>query len=241
MLTLVCASLCAYGQPSFEAASIKPGNPSADGSSARSTPGMFVMENMSLKEWMELAFDVKDFSLVGPPWLDSARFNVTARSSDPAAKWADTQAMLRNLLVERFKMAFHREPKLLPAYVLVVDKKGLKLTPSTATKGNSNMNEGRVVRITATHVTVADLAEMLSHQLHGPVKDLTGLTGYYDVKLQYAPFDNGIGESGRSKEDTPASTVFAALQEQAGLRLETRKTQVDILVIDHIERQPTEN
>jgi uncharacterized protein (TIGR03435 family) len=237
---LVCVSLCVRAQ-SFEVASIKPADPSAYGSSARSTPGQFVMENMSLKEWMEIAFDVKDFSLAGPPWLDSARFNVTARAPEPAAKWAVTQAMLRNLLVERFKMAFHREPKMLPAYVLVVDKKGLKLTPSTATEGNSNTSEGRVVRITATHVTLADLADMLSQQLRGPVKDSTGLTGYYNVKLQYAPYDAAASESARSKEDNPASSVFAALQEQAGLKLETRKTQVDILVIDYIERQPSEN
>jgi uncharacterized protein (TIGR03435 family) len=126
---LALAALVAPCQPSFETASIKPADPAANGSSMRGTPGLMTMANFSLKDWIKVAFGLKDFSLVGPAWLESAHFNVTAKGR-PASTREEISAMLQNLLEERFKLAYHRESKVLPAYALVADKKGAKLKPS---------------------------------------------------------------------------------------------------------------
>jgi uncharacterized protein (TIGR03435 family) len=229
--------LAAFGAlcQSFETASIKPADPAANGSSMGGTPGMMKMENVSLKDWIEVAFGLKDFSLVGPAWLESARFNVMAKG--PVASTREQiSAMLQNLLVERFKLAYHRESKVMPAYALVVDKKGAKLKPSSEGQMGTNTSMGRIARIDAKHVTMADFADSLSQQLDRPVKDLTGITGTYDVKLEWAP-DSSAAE----RENPNAVSIFAALQDQAGLRLEARKLPIDILVVDSIERQPTDN
>jgi len=233
-LVLALAALGAQCQ-SFETASIKPADPAANGGSMSGTPGMMRMENFSLKDWIQIAFGLKDFSLVAPAWLESAHFNVTAKGPSASTR-EETSAMLQNLLVERFKLAYHRESKVLPAYALVLDKKGLKLTPSPEGEMSCSTNMGRVARVTAKHATMAELADLLSHQLDRPVKDLTGITGAYDVKLEWTP-DNSAAE----RENPNAISIFSALQDQAGLRLEARKLPVDILVVDSIQRQPTDN
>jgi uncharacterized protein (TIGR03435 family) len=234
-LLLLLAAVGAPCQPAIEAASIKPSNSVSGDSSMHGSPGQVTMENISLKQWIEVAFGLKDFTLAGPDWLESARFNVAVKMSSPPTTREQFATVLRTLLIERFKLVYHNESKVVPAYALVVDKKGLKLTASPEGEMKSNTSVGALARITATHATMEELADVLSEQLDRPVKDMTGITGAYDVKLVYAP------ETSATKENSTAASIFAALQEQAGLRLEGRKLPVKILVVDSIQRQPTEN
>jgi len=224
----------------FEVAAIKPADPAATGTSTHMMRGQLVMENVSLKECVERAFHVKDYSLAGPSWLDSARFNIVAKPPEGAPR-EQFDEMLQTLLAERFGLMYHRESKILPAFALVVDKKGLKLKPVQANVQGGGWSMGRG-RLTANQLTMRAFAEMLSLHLNHPVKDMTGLSEAYTIKLVYVPDDAPATEAPAVVDGIPAaSSIFAALQEQAGLRLETQKLAIDILVVDRMERQPTEN
>lgn len=237
---LAVAALCVCAQPAFEVASIKPADPNANGSSTHSNAGRITMENVSLKDCIKQAFEVKDFSISGPAWLDSARFNITAKIPDGAPA-RQVGAMLEALLAQRFGLRYHRETRVLAAYALVVDKKGLKLQSVDQPKqGGWAMGPGM---IQANNITMPMFAEVLSMQLNHPVKDMTGLKGVYDFKLRYTA-DDFAADRGGSDQDRPVpagGSIFTLLQEQAGLKLEPQRLPVEILVVEHIERQPTAN
>jgi uncharacterized protein (TIGR03435 family) len=158
--------------------------------------------------------------------------------------------MLRKLLEERFQLKTHTETKELPTYTLVVGKGGAKLTESQgggAQQGQRMMRMGRG-QIDAQGVTMAGLAQQLGMQLGRNVTDKTGLAGNYDVKLEWTPEPgHGAGQFGGPPAgealppvDSSGPTIFTALQEQLGLRLESDKGPVEILVIDSVVK-PTEN
>lgn len=188
--------------------------------------------------------------------------------SDPhqLTKAQRTQA-LQSLLADRFKLAVHTETKEASIYVLTVAKGGPKLSaskPSGAPPANlpPNLPPGAVVRnyptdgpprggmmmrmsgpgnVTVTAMTMAQLANMLSQQLHKTVVDQTGLTGAYDFTLQWTPDNLSTSPTGDIQAPEPSGpTIFTAVQEQLGLKLESTKGPVNTVVIDHIE-PPSEN
>jgi len=164
------------------------------------------------------------------------------------------------LLTERFKLEAHKEDRPRSGYVLVVDKGGPKFKEDDP-KANfmgSNARPGLMLYGAFGHgalkgvMTMATLAGNLSTQGYGPVQDLTGLTGKYDIDLTWTPdkaFEHRAGDATASAATTPGTDIpapegpglFAALRESLGLRLERRNVQVQFVVIDHIERIPTEN
>jgi uncharacterized protein (TIGR03435 family) len=122
----------------------------------------------------------------------------------------------------------------MPAYALLVDKKGLKVQPVEGEPQDwGDFGPGR---LTANHTTMSLFAESLSTQLNRPVKDMTNIPGIYDIKLRWTP----EGADPSVNPSLPTS-IFTALQEIAGLKLEPQRLPIEILVVDHIERQPTEN
>ena len=232
---LVLAAAAARGQ-SFEVASIKPADAHANGSSTNTSTGRFSIENFSLKDCLKWAFEVKDFSLEGPAWLGSPRFDIVAKPPAGASR-RDYPAMLQALLVERFGLAFHRETKLLPAYAMVVNRKGFRGKPAPEEeRGGETWGPGLVE---GRHETLAGFADLLSRHLNLPVEDHTGIAGAYDIRLTYVPDD--ARPTVRPEDPSAASSIFAAIEEQAGLRLEKTRLPVRILVVDRMERQPTEN
>jgi bla regulator protein blaR1 len=177
-------------------------------------------------------------------------------------KQMDVQRLrLQALLEDRFQLKFHRETKEGPIYALVVAKNGTKLKPSEQKEGQRRpmMRMGRG-RIESQGITMAQLADMLSMQTGRKVLDRTALTGNYDVKLDYTPDQSqggpGFGGPGGREPGGPGPgpeggmgppppdpngpTIFTALQEQLGLKLESQKGPVEVLVIDHVEK-PSEN
>ncbi len=247
---------------SFDAASVRPG-PAANagrftmtGGPGTSDPTFLRYANIPLKRVLMLAYDVKYWQVVGPGWLDSSRFEITARIPEGSTK-EQSLAMMRNLLVERFQMTVHRETKELPIYALVQDKTGAKLKASADGAVDENAiatvkkNEGKdgfpvltpgaagiVVetrngraRISGFHADLAKLADFLSNQLGRPVFDQTGIAGAFDFEVYYRPENGAMEEPG----------IFDALRERLGLRLEARKGPVEMLVIDHVEKVPTGN
>jgi uncharacterized protein (TIGR03435 family) len=236
----ILAALAAFGQteppPAFEVASVKP-NTSGSGSSRTSgTTGQLTITNRSLKELIKMAYSVQDFQLSAPDWLGSAKFDIVAKI--PAgAQNNQLPAMMQALLAERFHLAVHRESKEMPAYALVVGKSGPKLQQvepgGTSVSDNENNNSRQ---ITAERVSMTVLAQTLARVVEHPVIDQTGLGGVFSLKLQYTP-DNAKSDG----PDAAGPSIYAALQEQLGLKLQTQKLPVEVIVVDYVERVPTEN
>jgi uncharacterized protein (TIGR03435 family) len=224
------AQSAAVPHAQFEVASIKPGAPGAHGPTFYNpTRERFAVESITTKALIAYAYDVREFQISGGPgWLASEEYTIVARPEGDAGG-ERILAMVRSLLAERFHLTVHRESKEMPVLELVTAKGGPKLQPSLSAAG-PEVRGGRG-RVIARNVTL----EMLAAQLAGrvlvrPVLDRTGVPGKFDINLEWT-----LDES----SDTGPS-VFTALEEQLGLKLETRKGPVDLLVIDHVER-PTEN
>jgi uncharacterized protein (TIGR03435 family) len=253
----------------FEVASVKP-NPSTSGrftmsgGPGTSDPGRISYTNIMLRRVLLNAYEVKNYQISGPDWLDTLRFDITAKLPDSATK-DQFQSMLRNLLEARFQMTVHREAKELPIYALLVAKGGPKIraTAEDAASGGEPPEDqlatirtgegkdgfpalslqapGLVIetrngraRVTAKEVSMTKFAELLSGQVGRPVVDMTGLAVNYSFVVYFTP-------EGPDSADGSEPSIFAGLQEQLGLRLEARKGPVELLVIDHAEKVPTEN
>jgi uncharacterized protein (TIGR03435 family) len=307
----------------FEVASIKPAPPPVpdgrgrimiagpSGGPGTKDPGRIHYPFMSLKNLLMSAYDVKNFQISGPPWLDTERFDITA-TMPPETTKEQFRVMLQNLLAERFKLTIHRETKDLPMYSLLVAKGGPKMTESappappkegddappppppsrpkigadgfpelpaaiTGRAGIFNMMMPGRGRMIGSQQTMHDLADRLSGQLSRPVTDETELAKKYDFTLTYSteglsmmgpmgpmpppggggggvavavagPAGGGGGGAGGG--GTPAASqpeaeappdIFHAIQAQLGLRLESKKGPVELIVIDHMEKTATDN
>jgi uncharacterized protein (TIGR03435 family) len=172
---------------------------------------------------------VKDNQVAGgPKWLDEDRFDINAKAEGPA-NGLQLLVMLQTLLAERFQLVLHHEEKIASAYALVLAKSGLKIQPVDGA-GGSHSNGGKG-KITAQGITMAALADTLTRNVGSPVVDLTGVSGAYDFTLEW---------STEGDPDDVQSALFAALQQQLGLKLEMRKLPLDLLVVDRAEK-PSEN
>jgi Protein of unknown function (DUF3738). len=239
-------------RPEFEVASIKPSKPGTPGVSVHFDRGGLTASNASLQFLIHVAYQVENYQISGAPdWLNSQKFNIAARvpPNTPMDQLGDRlRPMLRTLLLDRFKLAVRRETKVLPGYALVVAKTVAKLRASTVEQGSEEkpLFTGRRGDLSAERVTITQLAETLSRTLGSPVLDMTGIKGVFELHLRWTPDENPLmkkpAESGEAPaEPADAPTIFTALQEQLGLKLEARKVPVEILVIDHVERTPSEN
>lgn len=211
--------------PSFDVASVKPANPNAVGSNTDSDPGRITMQNVTLKRCIMRAYEAPDIQITGgPKWIDKSRFDIEARADHPAG-YAELNQMLQTLLAERFHLALHHETRSLQGYAIAVAKNGLKMKPAQpGTRGHTNDGPGSVV---STATSISRLALKLSVLLGVPVVDETGVTGTFDFTLHWVPED--------AADPTAGPSLFTAIQEQLGLRLEARKVQTDMLVVDRAE------
>ncbi len=233
---LACCPALLLAQAAFDVASVKPTlhGRKADGSSHSSidmpSPGRFVTANSSLAELIRFAYEIKDYQLSGPVWLndDSECFDIAATAPTTTTP-RDMSKMVQTLLAERFHLAVHRETKVLPVYRLVAGKRAPNLRQS-ATDGDRSSTSSSGGRMTFTDVSMSDFAYQLSRELNRPVLDATELKGSFDFTLRYDAHDSGNGPS-----------LFTALQEQLGLRLESAKAPIDVIVVDHIDKLPTAN
>jgi uncharacterized protein (TIGR03435 family) len=219
-----------FGQ-TFEVASVKP-NPSGSGHSDIDVDGNLLrMNNVTLKACITWAFRMTDSQVYGPDWLGSERFDIVAKAE--AGK--PQPEMLASVLAERFKLAVHRETKELTIYALVVAKNGPKLKKVDPGEDDTTSRRGH---LTATRVSMSGLARFLAGpnvRLGRPVVDKTGLDGVFDFNLDWSP------EGSQEKAADALPSIFIALQEQLGLKLDAQKGPVEVLVVDHVEKIPTEN
>jgi uncharacterized protein (TIGR03435 family) len=239
LAVLASAHLCGQASHEFEVATIKPAPPQSEGwtqtqMSSDADSGKLTYSNVNLKEVIGKAYQVQRYQINGPDWLETERFDVVAKFP-PHSAAEQVPLMLQALLADRFKLTVHRETKELPVYALTVAKNGPKFnTAETATgiTSNSNRTQWHVV---AT-VSMEGFAEFLTSEAGRPVLDKTGLRGSYKMTLDWAR-DNA--PAGNDAATLPS--LFTALQEQLGLKLESTKGSVEMLVVDHADRTPSEN
>lgn len=246
------APFCAYcqttaapptaDQPAFDVASVKPSLPGAKTQLRRDPAGGITGASVDLKTLIILAFNIQDFQLVDlPSGMASERYDVIAKAPADAKK-QETWVMLQALLADRFKLQTHREERQMTTYALTVSKKGFKLQPSTNPPGEA---DGSVKfgpgHISCIKVPMADLALVLSGVAGHRVIDSTGITGKYDLTLDWAPRVNASlpgspSDSGQGIQEPEGPSLFAAVEDQLGLKLVPEKGPVEVIVIDHIER-----
>lgn len=253
LLALLCGAAAVAQQaqnpgeppPAYEVAAIKPNNSGSGSMSIHNSDNTYVASNVSLQSLLMTCYTLQTpAQLIGmPAWAASAHYDLNARIDSETvarlqklkyeARWEVRRDMLRALLAERFGLSIHAEKRELPVYLLVQAKGGTRLKladPAAPGQGNMNINNGKM---TAIAIDMDRLAYFISGQVQRKVVDKTGLPGKYDVLFEWSR-DDSAGST------DAAPSLFTALQEQLGLKLEPTKGPVDVLVIDHIE-QPTEN
>jgi uncharacterized protein (TIGR03435 family) len=242
LLVLSTCLACAQTAPaplSFEVAAIKPNTSGQSGSGEHSDKGVILITNASLKQLVERAYDVRDFSFSGPDWLSTMHFDITAKPPANFVYREQYRPMLQTLLAERFKLVVHRESKVTTGYALVRGKGDVKFQQVETGDGGTSSNSERG-RYDGKRTTMVGFADYLQRQLNEPVVDKTDLPGIFHIQLQYSPTQTPAGPDS-PPPDNDGPSIYTALQEQLGLRLVSQKVQVQIVVVDHIEKTPTEN
>jgi uncharacterized protein (TIGR03435 family) len=263
---------------SFDAASVKTADPvlsdgrivvgmaEPNGGPGTNDPSRIRYPVINLKMLLVNAYDLKRSQIVGPDWLDTEYFQVEA-TMPPTTTKEQFQAMLRDLLLDRFKLKVHRETREVRGYALVVGKNGPKMkkfvevpgadysgrtTPSGLVVGADGFNKqplippGRAklystigthgVRLTGQDQSMEALAERLVYFVKRPVVDATGLTAKYNFTLTFQPEGMAVLPSA-----DPLPNIYSALQSQLGLKLEPKESAETTIIIDHIEKKPTQN
>jgi uncharacterized protein (TIGR03435 family) len=243
----------------FEVTTVKLNKSGNSGSHSSLDNGRFTASNILLKNLIQYqAYGIPEPRILGgPKWLNSERFDIEAKADNSIAdqlralsrdqRKLQTKAMFQQLLAERFKLTVHWETRELPVYALVVAKNGPSLHESKESDGSSNTSTSNG-QFTTRGVTMVEMAQTLtqelSRELGRVVIDKTGIAGRYDVILKWTP-DTGSGSINSGIEVTAppvdsGPSIFTAIQEQLGLKLESTKGPVQVLVIDHVE-MPSEN
>ena len=254
LLCLAAASL--FAQKTFEVATIKPNAENDHRFMFRILPGGgFSATGANLRMLITQAYNVKDFQLTGGPgWLATDRFDVNAKAEATTERASPEtfRPMLQSLLAERFQLKFHKETKEMPVYALVAGKGPHKMKASETPAGDPQqrgmMRIGRG-QASLQGTNMAGLVQLLSQQLGRPVIDKTGIEGRFDVELRWTPEPGqGGGPFGGAppppeaiaQSDNSGPSIFTAIQEQLGLKLDSTKGPVEIMIIDSATK-PTEN
>ncbi len=202
--------------------------------------------SVTLRDCLAAAYQVKGFQISGPAWLDSEAYDINAKT-DAAFTDDQLRSMLQALLAERFKLTFHRDKKELPVFALVVGRDGPKVKAAQAEGAESAGPKFQIKTgsLFFPRTSMAGFADYLSRlpAIGRPVVDMTSLPGVYDINLRLVdnPGEAKPEDMKRSLVDwREGSAIFAQIQ-QLGLKLEPQKAPTDVLVIDHVEKTPTEN
>jgi uncharacterized protein (TIGR03435 family) len=239
-IALVVASAIAQtpAAPSFEVATIRPSPLGAK--QAEIAAGNLTLRNLPLN-LIAWAYGVQTYQVLGLPGaLNNTRFEVAAKAATPAPE-SELRLMLQNLLAERFKLKLHREKREMSALVLTVPKNGHKLRGNNV-EGSPSFTTG-AMNLTGVGATIGQMTDFLSREVQIPVVDQTGLTGRYNYHLDIRSYvtdeikrnaDKGVPIEG-------PGIMAAAIQEQLGLKVDSGKVPLEVIVVDSIEKTPTEN
>uniref|UniRef100_Q024H0 TIGR03435 family protein n=1 Tax=Solibacter usitatus (strain Ellin6076) TaxID=234267 RepID=Q024H0_SOLUE len=238
----------------FEVASVKPAAAASNTRTVMTTDaGRISYTTVALGALITKAYDLKNYQLTAPDWVWAERYDVVA-SLPAGASEKQIPLMLRALLAERFQIVMHREQKEIPVYVMTADKKGVSAKPSNRSAGLRITGSSQGRRLTGA-TGFSELATTLSAILDRPVLDATGVTGTFEIDLEWTPDEreshsivgmkvaaaSGAGAVKEAGDNPAGASLTTVLREQLGLKLDPRKSPVEILVIDRANRVPTEN
>jgi uncharacterized protein (TIGR03435 family) len=228
--------------PAFDAATVRPSAPIVGDTyninTGKILHGVVTLGNATLSDCLKFAYSLtSDIQLAAPEWASAKGhyiYDVTGKA--PADTPQDLLLqMLQALLKERFQLAMHTEQREMKHYELVVAKNGPKMHESSVDAGDAR-GSARLDGITSNRMQMNKLAMLMSRMTRMPVIDSTGLNGFYEIKLQWAPEDlKGSGEN------PLGPSIFTAVEEQLGLKLLWKKGPVEVLVVDRAEKVPLEN
>jgi uncharacterized protein (TIGR03435 family) len=245
--------------PTYDVVSIKQNKSGSGSMSIGGEANSFKGTNLTLTDLLINSYDIRAELIYGlPAWTRSARFDIYAKIVNPDMEQMhkltieQRRAMLLAVLKDRFHLQAHLETKTLPVFDLTVAKGGPKFTGATGadthaamvkngltTGGSMLVNNGE---LTANAVPLSSLTYSLSGEVGRTIIDKTGLTGKYDFELKWTPERAAASgaDNGQTDDQNSASSLFTALQEQLGLKLQSSKGPVETLVVDHVE-MPSEN
>jgi len=254
------AAISAANLTEFDVATIKPSDPNLVAEKVGLDRDEFIVTGQTAKWLIKFAYNRSfgsDQQIAGgPSWIASAKFDIVAKESEEAIaklrgltveqQMAVIRPMVQALLADRFKLKVHHEMKELPVYALVVAKGGIKMKPEDAAVFSPNPEEARghsfAMRgrgqLQGGGATAEELSSMLAIQPEVTgrmVVNKTGLTGKYDFMLKWTPDTGSSMANGSTSPDSSEPSLFTAIQEQLGLKLEAQKSPVDVIVIDSIE------
>ena len=239
---LVCsvalmAAALAHGEalPSFEAATVKPNLAGTGGNNIGASAETLTMRNVTLAICLKFAYNVQDSQILGPLSLRTERYDIVGKAAGAVSDQGQFRLMMQSLWAERFHLVVHRENRETSVYALVVGKSGPKFQKSVGEGRPMLVGKGTLV---AQFATMKMLADFLSGPMQVRVLDMTGLEGQYDFKFDLMAF--ALTDPGPGQEPDVAGMVLSGLEPQLGLKLESRKAPVEMLVVDHLEK-PSEN
>jgi bla regulator protein blaR1 len=263
----MCLAALAQAPPEpkygYEVASIKKSDPSTRGAGfSPGAQGGLKTKNTNLMMLLSFAYDVRDYQIIGAPgWATGEGFDVSFTPDKPESFPKPGEATAQNMetmmgrqrqrlqaiLRDRFGVKLRMETRELPVYALSLAKSGSKLKPpADGTKGPGMMMNGRTGELTGTAANMRMLTNILSNIMKQPVVDNTGIEGTFDLKLQFKPEGFATKGEGPPPGDAPpvadleGPSIFTALTEQLGLKLESKKGPVTVYVVEKAER-PSEN
>ncbi len=248
----------------FEVASVKLSPPDTRITMTRILPGgRVLLSGVTLRDMLMSAWGVQSFQILGgPSWMDATKFDVSAKA-ESRPRPEELRLMYQALLRDRFQLAVHREARQLPIYSLVLSRKDGSLGPGLVKRDEGGCQPGAAAKpaaktdvkspgcggmrtsahqIIAESTPITSLAPALARILGTTVTDLSGLAGYFDINLQWTqdetqppPTGDGVPEA-----SLDAPSLFTALKEQLGLKLEKGRGPVETIVVDHVEK-PSDN
>ncbi len=210
--------------------------------SIMSEPGALIMKNVTLRSCVRWAYGVRDFQISGGPgWLSTERYDVSARAAAGAGD-AELRKMLRALLVERFQLGVREESKRLPVYALVVSDRKPGLKPASGSDAATMLpGDGALVFRNTSMDQLAGRLASRPLSVDRPVLDKTALSGEYDFSLRFADNAAGLKSALEDVDRGNGQSIFSALRQQLGLKLEPRKASLPVVVIEHAVEVPGEN
>ncbi len=228
---------------SFEVASVKKSAPGGRGGGIRPTQGgqTYVGTNVPVRLMIKLMYGITDAQIQGEPdWVNTELYDVRAKAEKPS-NINELHEMFQTLLADRFQLKFHKETKTIGVYELSVDKKAkMRVNESTEAFADFPIKGAGRFKVAGQRVSTQYLSWWLSNQLNRPVIDKTGLAGFFDFDLEFVP-EPPPGFVPNPNEPAPEGpSIYTALREQLGLKLDSSKGPVVVFVIDKVER-PTEN
>jgi uncharacterized protein (TIGR03435 family) len=246
---MISGTVSAQKPAAFDVATIRPTSPNDFMLGFFREPGgRFVASGYSLRSLMLQAYEVQNNQIVGGPgWINTERWSIQAKADGVSdlIPMDQFRMMLRSLIEDRFQLKSHRETREMPLYELTVDKKSMKLQPSTD-DGSAATISVRQGEFSGKKIPMSRLIEVLSQELHRPVVDKTGLTARYDFNFSWtSEVVARSGSPGLSPATVPAVAaerpgIFTAIEEQLGLKLTSARASLEVIVVDNVEK-PSDN